>query len=156
AQHGGREFSGADPLKLGSSSSGFEREADRAADIAMSGGRPTVSSHTGSVQMLHRAEHGTYVSTHGPANYLDAGAEFYKRWGYTKNVKRVSTMLDVLNDLDRAKKTIESFRIVSHGSKSGIWLGLLPELSPADFGPDQAGFTTEERFLKHFTGLQIG
>ena len=155
AQHRGREFSQDVPLKLGSSSSGFEREADRAADIAMSGGRPSISLHTGSVQMLHRAEHGTYVSTHGPANYLDAGAEFYKRWGYTKNVKRVSTMLDVLNDLDRAKKTIESFRIVSHGSKSGIWLGLLPELSPADFGPDQAGFTTEERFLKHFTGLHI-
>ena len=155
AQQGGRKFSDGGPLTVGSSSSSFEREADRAADSAMSGRKPAISSLSASVQMLHRAEHGTYVSTLGPQDYLDAGAEFYKTWGYTKNVKRVSTMLDILNDLDRSKKTIESFRIVSHGAKDWMWLGLLPELSPADFGPDQAQFTTEDRFRKFFSGLHI-
>lgn len=105
------------------------------------------------------AEFGTYVSTKGDQSYLDAGASYYKEWGFP-NVKRVSSVKDVLDDLDRARGTIDRFRIVSHGRSEGIELGGVPGLStlPTEgwdrkdwFTKKGAEFSTEERFRKHFT-----
>jgi hypothetical protein len=142
---------------LGSPSSFFEREADRAADDAIRGDRSIISPDSGSVRMLRRAEHGTYVSTvsnTGEPAYLNAGEKFYKNWGHP-NVKRVSTMMDVLNDLDRAKGTIDRFRIVSHGSQLGIELGMLPQIAPEWFGKEAAELTTTDKFRARFTGMKI-
>ena len=141
-------------LELGSPGSKYEREADRAGTELLAGSYPRLSRVGGMLQMLQRAEYGTYVSKLGPKNYLDAGEQFYKTWGHP-NVKRVSTMQDVLTDLAKSKKQFDTFRIVSHGTPSGMDLGMLPEISPEGFGKDQASFSTEDRFRKHFTGMVI-
>lgn len=144
------------PLSLDSRSSNFEREADQAANQVVTGASGTAPqlSFGGSVQRLQRAERGTYVSTVGPQEYLDAGEQFYKTWGHP-NVKRVATMVEILRDLDRGKGPIDTFRIVAHGSPSGLQLGLLPEISPEGFGVDQASFTTEGRFREVFIGRRM-
>jgi hypothetical protein len=129
------------------SSSLFEREAEQAAEHAITGENIMLSRilPSGSVARVQRAEHGTYVSTQGERQYIDAGERFYRTWGHP-NVRRVSNMIDVLNDLDRARGTIDRFRIVSHGSELGLQLGLLPEVSPGWFGEEAAEFITERRF----------
>jgi hypothetical protein len=108
---------------------------------------------------LQCAEFGTYVSTKGDANYLDAGAQYYKEWGFP-NVKRVSSVKDVLDDLDRSRGTIDTFRIVSHGRSEGIELGGVQGLNtlPSEgwdmkdwFTKKGSEFQTEDRFRKHFT-----
>ena len=58
----------------------------------------TVQQRTASPQLLQRAEFGTYVSKKGDQKYLDAGARYYTDWGFP-NVKRVTTVKDVLDDL---------------------------------------------------------
>ncbi len=106
---------------------------------------------------LQRAEHGTYVSkisNTGEPAYLDAGERFYRTWGHP-NVRRVSTMQEIIGDLNKAKGPIDRFRIVSHGSSSGIEVGLLPEIAPEWFGKDAAEFTTKERFRKHFVDMRL-
>lgn len=135
-------------LSLSPSSSPFEREADRAADRVLAGESVHVrAAHdAGVVQRLQRAEHGTYVSNLGGSPYLDAGEQFYRTWGHP-NIKRVSNMKQVLDDLDTSKGMIEKFRIVSHGSSVGLELGLLPEIDPKYFYASTSGqFTTEASF----------
>ena len=88
----------------------------------------TVQQRTVSPQLLQRAEFGTYVSKKGDQNYLDAGARYYTDWGFP-NVKRVSTVKDVLDDLDRSRGVIDKFRIVSHGNFAGLELGAVPGLT---------------------------
>ncbi len=142
------------------SSSPFEEEAEQAAEYATMGGKATVSHilPNASAVRMQRAEHGTYVSTKGDSLYLNAGAEFYRTWGHP-NVKRVSTMADVLDDLDRASGTIDKFRIVSHGTSVGLdralTLGLLPEVAPASFGKVAASFTTEKLFRERFIEMRL-
>jgi Domain of unknown function (DUF4157)/LysM domain len=133
------------------SSSPFEQEAEQAAEYAATGRKATLSRilPNASVARMQRAEHGTYVSTKGPSLYLNAGEQFYRTWGHP-NVKRVSTMADVLADLDHASGDIDKFRIVSHGTSVGLELGLLPQVAPALFGKVAASFTTEKRFREHF------
>ncbi|MCP4042003.1 MAG: DUF4157 domain-containing protein [Gammaproteobacteria bacterium] len=145
-----------DNLKLDTGAGCLEHEANDAANIALGGQRvPSGSfSQLGFMQKVQRAEHGTYVSKLGEKDYLDAGARFFKTWGHP-NVKRVSNMDEVLTDLDRAKGTIDTFRIVSHGSSTGLELGLLPQLSPEKFGADAAKFTTKEQFRKHFEDTKL-
>ena len=155
-QQNGARPRGEGDLAVEPPGSGLEREAHAAAGDAAAG-RPAAIRHTlsstgpGGVQ---RAEHGTYVSTLGPANYLDAGERFYSTWGHP-NVKRVSTMDDVLTDLDRAKGDIDTFRIVAHGTTLGLDLGLLPQIEPELFGKDAAEHTTENRFRQRFTGMPL-
>ena len=146
-------------IKLSSRSSPLEQEADLAANRLFTGQHPNVHirSDANAVQRLQRAEHGTYVSTVDDSGkaYLEAGAQFYRTWGYP-NVKRVANMSDILDDLDRAKDTIEKFRIVAHGSPAGLDLGLLPEVGDAKFfSQDSAEFTTEARFRKEFTNQHL-
>ena len=155
-QQRSRSFSPDLALSLDSSSSNLEREADHAADQVFTGPRHTIPrlSFGGSVQRLQRAERGTYVSKVGDPVYLDAGEQFYKTWGHP-NVKRVSNVAEILKDLDRGKKPIDTFRIVSHGHPTGLELGLLPEISPEEFGADQATVTTQERFREMFIERRI-
>ena len=105
------------------------------------------------------AEFGTYVSNKGAKNYLDAGARYYTDWGFP-NVKRVDTVKDVLDDLDRSKGTIDTFRIVSHGNSAGLELGAVQGLTsqPTEgldmkdwFTRKGAEFQNETRFRKHYT-----
>ena len=143
-------------LAVGSAGSADERAADAAAarvahDEAVTVRQPVTVHRT---QRLQREETGTYVSDHGDGDYLDAGFNFYKEWKYP-NVKRVSTMEDVLKYLDKASGTIDTFRIVSHGSSSGLLLGLLPDVSPSFFDATAAEFTTEQRFREQFTDLRL-
>ncbi len=107
---------------------------------------------------LQRAEFGTYVSTKGVQNYLDAGAKYYKDWGFP-NVKRVGNVKEVLDDLDRSRGTIDKFRIVSHGNSAGLELGNVQGLKsqPTEgydmkdwFTRQGAEFSNEARFRKHF------
>ncbi len=143
-------------LTVEPSSSPFEEEAEQAAEHVTRGGKATLSRilHNVSVARMQRAEHGTYVSTKGDSSYLDAGAQFYRTWGHP-NVKRVSTMADVLDDLDRSRGAIDKFRIVSHGTRLGLELGLLPQVAPEEFGKEEASFTTEKRFREHFIEMRL-
>lgn len=143
-------------LQLDTGAGALEYEADDAAYGALHGKKVSSGSFSQlrSVQRIQRAEHGTYVSKLGEKDYLDAGARFYKTWGHP-NVKRVSNMDDVLTDLDRGKGPIDKFRIVSHGSSTGLELGLLPQLSPEEFGADAAKFTTQKRFRKQFAKMKL-
>ncbi|MEP7270473.1 MAG: DUF4157 domain-containing protein, partial [Acidobacteriota bacterium] len=108
---------------------------------------------------LQRAEFGTYVSTKGAQNYLDAGARYFTEWGFP-NVKRVGTVKEVLDDLDRSRGTIDKFRIVSHGNSTGLELGNIHGMTsqPTEgydmkdwFTRQGSEFTSETRFRKHFT-----
>ena len=131
-----------------------EREAAAGAR-AIFGGRAVNVTERSARRRLDRAEHGTYVSTVGQPEYLNAGAEFYRTWGHP-NVRRVATMEEVLKDLDRAKGPIDRFRIVSHGSGIGLEFGLLPELLPDRFYAGEATtYTTEQRFRRDVVELRI-
>ena len=143
-------------LTVEPSSSSFEHEAQQASESVIRGRGATVSHilPSNSVARMQRAEHGTYVSTIGDPTYLDAGEQFYRTWHYP-NVKRVSTMADVLDDLDRSKGTIDKFRIVSHGTRLGLELGLLPQVSPLEFGKEQALFTNEKQFREQFIEMHL-
>jgi hypothetical protein len=157
AQQGSASYRPELGLTLSSAASANEREADQAAQRVSLGKnvhvRRTVDA--GTVQRLQRAEHGTYVSKIGGNPYLDAGEQFYKTWDHP-NVKRVSNMKEVLDDLDKAKDPIEKFRIVSHGASVGLELGLLPEIDPKYFYASSTGkFTTEAEFRKQFTNKRL-
>lgn len=143
-------------LQLDTVAGALEHEADSAAHGALRGQKVSSGrlSQLGFMQKVQRAEHGTYVSKLGEKNYLDAGARFYQTWGYP-NVKRVSNMDDVLTDLDRGKGPIDKFRIVSHGSRTGLELGLLPQLSPEYFDADAAKFSTKKSFRKQFVKMKL-
>lgn len=155
-QQNGARARGEGELAVEPPGSGLEREAHAAAGDAARGRPASIRHALGSAGPggVQRAEHGTYVSTLGPSNYLDAGERFYRTWGHP-NVKRVSTMNDVLTDLDRAKGEIDTFRIVAHGTTLGLDLGLLPEVEPGLFGKDAAEHTTEDRFRQRFTGMPL-
>lgn len=121
------------------------------------------SGSSGPPSVLQRAEHGTYVSRKGDQVYLDAGYEFYRSWGHP-NVKRVDTIQEVMNDLDSATGTIDTFRVVSHGASVGLNTGLMTGLRAQtgegmDFGSwftaKGAEFTTEARFRKHWTDIGL-
>ena len=155
-QQGGNQGNIAAKLTIGSSAGLAEHEADTAANRACRGESVNIRrSSTGRVaRRVLRREHGTYVSTHGDPTYLNAGYRFYRTWGYP-NVRRVSTMHDILRNLRRARGTIDKFRIVSHGSSLGLQLGLLPEISNDYFGATQSEFTTKQRFRKHISGFTL-
>ncbi len=149
-------------LTFSPASSASEREAHEAAERVAAGQSARVQTHAdaGTVQRLQRAEHGTYVSKLGSNPYLEAGEQFYRTWGHP-NVQRVANTKDILDDLDKSKGPIESFRIVSHGSSSGIELGLLPQIandyfwaSPTASKPTTQ-YTTEASFRKEFTDHPI-
>jgi hypothetical protein len=135
-----------------------DRQADRAATRAIHGLSAAVDplpprAGAGRVQ---RAEHGTYVSTLDDAGreFLNAGASFYRTWGHP-NVRRVSTVAEILNDLDTAKGPIEKFRIVSHATSSGLMLGLMSEVSPDAFKKEESGFVEQKPFRELFIGMHL-
>ncbi len=136
--------------------SGREQEANSAVQRIAAGLAVQVqpSPQPQGVQLVQRAEKGTYVSTVGDKDYLDGGFNFFHRWGYP-NVKRVSNVKEVLDDLDTSKGALEKFRIVSHGSQLGMQIGLLPEVSPEFFGEDTAKLTTPQSFRNLFTGQKL-
>ena len=144
-------------LQLSPAASALEHEAHDVAERVSAGvsARVKTVADAGTVQRLQRAEHGTYVSRIGSSPYLDAGEQFYRTWGHP-NVKRVSNMMEVLDDLDTAKGTIEKFRIVSHGSSVGLELGLLPEIDKDYFyASTSTEFTTQARFRKEFVKQHV-
>lgn len=155
-QQGSSDYRLDRPLEIQPGNSISEREADHAANAVLSGDTARVGrANIGSVQRLQRAEHGTYVSTVGERDYLDAGEQFYRHWGHP-NVKRVANIKQVLDDLDTAKGTIEKFRIVSHGSSAGMELGLLPEIA-ADYlwAKDLGAHSTSAGFRAKFTDMKV-
>jgi hypothetical protein len=107
--------------------------------------------------VCRRLSYGTYVSLKGDQAYLDAGAEYYKTWGFP-NVNVLLTQ-DVLDD-SIIKKPIDTFRIVSHGKL--LWFrawqcsGL--ESQPSEgldmkdwFTKKGTEFSDEARVRKHYT-----
>ncbi len=114
--------------------------AAEAAAVAATSGGPRLRR-----PMLQRAEHGTYVSKHGPKEFLDAGAAYYQHWGHA-NVRRVSTLDDVLTDLDRGRGDLDRVRIVSHAVPSGLMLGLTSTMSPTFLDTSALEFGTPARF----------
>jgi hypothetical protein len=150
-----------EPLSISPSGSVAEREARAAGEDALAGTVPRIS-RAGRAE-LHRAEVGTYVSTVGERDYLDAGAAFYRSWGYP-NVRRVATLSDIVADLDRARGPIDKFRIVSHGVgialggtiATALEIGLHPDVRPELVGTPAAGFTSEAPFRTELaTGPKI-
>lgn len=106
-------------------------------------------------EVIRRAEHGTYVSRIGRQAFLDAAFNFYRTWGFP-NVQRVSNMQDILTDLDRARGTLDKFRIVAHANASGFMqLGFLPGLSPQEFDSDTVQLTSEGAFRERFAGATM-
>lgn len=114
--------------------------AAEAAAVDASAGGPRLRR-----QALQRAEHGTYVSKHGPKEFLDAGAAYYQNWGHA-NVQRVSTLDEVLTDLDRGRGDLDRIRIVSHAVPSGLMLGLTSAMSPTFLDTSALEFGTPARF----------
>lgn len=156
-QRNARAVAHGEEFELGGSGEPFEREADEAASRVVRGLPPTAASadaHGPAVQRLQRAEKGTYVGTDGPTEYLDAGEHFYKTWGH-KNVRRVSTMNEVLDDLDTATGTLDTFRIVSHGTSGGMWMGITPAMKADRFDQTATEYTTPERFRKELAKLEV-
>jgi hypothetical protein len=152
-QNFGRVSGFSPELTVETPGSSGEQEADIAADRVILGKTAAIRQSSENLR-LQKAEHGTYVSTKGDQAYLDAGYEFYDTWGHP-NVLRVSTMQDILTDLNKSSGTIDTFRIVSHASSFGLRLGLLPELSPDYFGTNAAQFVDETAFRRHFTGMRL-
>jgi hypothetical protein len=136
------------PLELSPTTSATEHAARTAARDALTG-RPPAALARGSA-VVHRAESGTYVSSVGDPEYLDAGAAFYRTWGYP-NVKRIQTLDDVLVDLDATRGPIEKFRLVSHGFGNSLELGLMKDVHPGGVAAEEAGFTSEAAFRKELT-----
>jgi len=142
-------------LRIGARDAAGERAAERAADRAMHGGATATRVQSGSGGLIQRAEHGTYVSRGGPAAFLDAAFNFYRTWGYP-NVQRVSNMQEVLTDLDRARGTLDTFRIVAHANAGGfLELGFLPGLSPQEFDTETVQFTSEQPFRERVAAEEI-
>jgi hypothetical protein len=156
-QRNARAVAHGEELALGGSGAPHEREADEAAARVGRGLSPPTAragAHGPAVQTLQRAEKGTYVATDGPAEYLDAGEQFYKTWGH-KNVRRVSTMNEVLDDLDTETSTLDTFRIVSHGTSGGMWMGITPAMKANRFDQTATEFATPERFRKELAKLVV-
>jgi hypothetical protein len=156
-QRNARPAARGEELALGGSGAPFEREADEAASRVGRGLPPPAAragAHGPAVQTLQRAEKGTYVAKDGPTEYLDAGEQFYKTWGH-KNVQRVNTMNEVLDDLDTATGTLDTFRIVSHGTSGGLWMGITPAMKADRFDQTATEFTTPERFRKELANLEV-
>ncbi len=97
------------------------------------------------VGRLHRLERGTYVSTVGEAAFLDAGAAFFRHWGYP-NVRRVGSMEEVVSDLDSGRGHIDQFRLVSHGARGLFQFGFLQGVPTSLFGSNEAGFRSAKEF----------
>lgn len=133
----------------------LEHAAADAAVAAVMGRRASVSRHARARGLLQRAEHGTYISLLGTQSFLDAGERFYRDWGYP-NVRRVRTVGEILDDLDRARGTIDRFRIVSHANPGGLQLGFLPSIHPGFFDAAATEFSTPERFRREFAGIGAG
>lgn len=143
----------AEVLRRAPAGSAHERTADRIAGDALAG-RPTARPIAAPADLVQCAEHGTYVSTHGTAAYLDAGAAFYRSWGHP-NVRRVANVEEVLTDLDRARGPIDTFRLVSHGNMLGMQLGLMPDIQPSHLSSATTAYTTEARFRQDFTRMRM-
>jgi hypothetical protein len=142
--------------RLDNSAPAHDRAAEVMAEHAITGDPTpaTTAAAVTPVQLLQRAEKGTYVSTLEDPGFLDAGAGFYSSWGHP-NVKRVATMDTILKDLETAGGHIESFRIVTHAVPGALFLGLMPEIEPTGFTASSAEFTTQQRFREHFTQRRI-
>ena len=132
---------------------------ERPLEMATAGGEAAAVAGAGSGprlprQMLQRAEHGTYVSKHGPKEFLDAGAAYYRNWGHP-NVQRVSTLDDVLTDLDRGRGTLDQVRIVSHALPSGLMLGLTSGMSPTFLDSSALQFSGPQPFRADLATVRL-
>src|SRR6185369_10353853 len=58
-------------------------------------------------------------------------------------------------DLDTETGTLDTFRIVSHGTSSGLWMGITPAMKADRFDQTATEFTTPERFRKELVNLVV-
>lgn len=135
------------PVEVAPAASTEERQAHevgrRVAQGASAG--PIACAGPGSLARLHRAEKGTYVSNVGEKPYLDAGFAFYKHWGYP-NVKRVSSMEEVVSDLAVGTGHIDKFRIVAHGAGGSFQIKFFKDVEVSHFAENEASFRDAQRF----------
>jgi Domain of unknown function (DUF4157) len=156
----GRMFVGlGEPAEVGRSNSTEEHQAKTVGwRVALGGqaGAITTNSRLSSERMtsVQRAERGTYVSTIGKAAYLDAGAAFYRHWGYP-NVRRVGSMEDVVSDLVTGQGHIDAFRLVAHGDAGMFELGFLRGIPSSLFTATEAGLRGPAEFRTRIAERRI-
>ncbi|MGA6828052.1 DUF4157 domain-containing protein [Nitrospira sp. NS4] len=147
------------PLSVGPSGDVLEREADAAALSVISGRSAQVragSARTGT-RRLQRVEYGTYISTltDPPLKiFLDNAEVYYRGWGYP-NVKRISTVDEVLKDLEKAKNHIDTFRIVTHAGPGHLQVGLTSAISTEEVSQEEMGMTTAQSFRPLLTKNKV-
>jgi hypothetical protein len=143
-------------LEIAPPGSSPEQEAEAASQSALRGQAAPLAGTTRKLarQVLQRAEHGTYVSRLGDQTFLDAGFAFYTNWGHP-NVRRVSTIDDVLTDLDRGRGQLDTFRIVAHANPSELLIGLMPSLSPTLLDNTALEFGAAERFRTRLAEIRL-
>ena len=88
-------------------------------------------------ELIQCAEFGTYISTLGDQQFLNAAERYYRSWRHP-NIKRVSNMDQILVDLSRSRGNIDTFRIVSHATAGNMDLGTTANFSPASFSSSSA------------------
>lgn len=134
----------------------LERQAEGAADRLARGERVRLPGGAAKLarQRIQRQEAGTYVSTHGDQNFLDAAARFYRNWHHP-NVRRVATIDDVVRDLDRRRGALHTFRIVAHANPGELLIGLLPSLAPSSIDRTALEFGTAQRFRTRLTQTEL-
>lgn len=147
------------PFRIDPPRSRREREADDAASRVLAGEAVSVrpAPEPAGVALLQRAEHGTYISTLGDAQYLDAAERFYRSWGHP-NVRRVATVQQAVTDLNARVPTgtLDRFRIVAHGNTGGVMqIGLMPGLSPELFDNTSVTFRDEARFRTDLASMVL-
>ncbi len=147
------------PLTLGPTKDPLEQEADASARSVMHGDatKVRIGRASGAARRIQRAEYGTYISTLTEVElkpFLDNAVVYYKGWNYP-NVKRVSAMDQVLDDLGKAKNHIDKFRLVSHAAPLAMELGLTSAISKEEIGKKEMGLTTPEKFRPLFTGNKV-
>lgn len=149
----------AHPLSVSPAGDVLEREADAAA-LAVLSGRPAQVRPGGAgpgARRLQRAEYGTYISTLTDPSlkiFLDNAEVYYRGWGYP-NIKRISTMDEVLKDLEKAKSHIDTFRIVTHANPGHLQVGLTSAISTEEVSQTEMGMTTAQSFRPLLTRNKV-
>ena len=69
--------------------------------------------------------------------FLDNAAVYYKSWNYP-NVKRVSAMEQVLDDLGNAKGHVDKFRLVAHAASDALLVEVFEYRFQVAAGPRRA------------------
>lgn len=87
--------------------------------------------------------HPVYISAHGPKGYLDAAADFHRKWGNTPLKTGVPSIEAMLRDLAE-KSSIGQVTIVSHANPSFIQMQFIDSGSDEVFKSDWQVVTVAE------------